>query len=319
MVRQALMQAARDALAAPSIYNTQPWRWNVTAEGLELWADLDRHLKVTDADGRQLMISCGCALHHAVVALAASGWQPVVRRLPDPGRRHLAADINVMPLAAPAAQDIAMYGAMRQRHTDRRAFTAEPVPARVLSGLAAAAERQGAHLYFVTTSQLGALREAAQVAEVAHQADPAYRAELAAWAHRPPQAGDGIAPGTAVDPSMRRVPVRVFGPLGFGRSAGLEHDAGASYGIVFTDTDERVDCIRAGEALSAVLLTAVSSGLATAPVSDVIEVPRSRRLLQGLLAGGGYPQIAVRIGYSPKEEISGVAPRRDPDSVITSS
>lgn len=79
-IRTALTLAGR----APSIHNTQPWRWRVGGAGLEFYCEPHRQLENTDPDGRDLMISCGAALHHCVVALAALGWKAMVHRLPDP-------------------------------------------------------------------------------------------------------------------------------------------------------------------------------------------------------------------------------------------
>jgi hypothetical protein len=66
-----LAAAARTAGFAPSIHNTQPWRWRVSGPTLELWAVRDRQLAVVDPEGRMLAVSCGAALHHPRVALAA--------------------------------------------------------------------------------------------------------------------------------------------------------------------------------------------------------------------------------------------------------
>src|SRR5262245_36766735 len=92
---RALREAAEQALAAPSIFNTQPWRWQISDDTLRLWADRQRQLLVADPEGRLLTISCGVALHHARVALAAAGHQAVVRRLPDPADDDLLAEIRV--------------------------------------------------------------------------------------------------------------------------------------------------------------------------------------------------------------------------------
>lgn len=317
--RRALREAAWHALAAPSIYNTQPWRWQLAGGDsggeLRLWAERDRRLPVTDADARQLMISCGAALHHAIVTLSAAGWQPKVVRFPDHEQPALLAVISVAGEHSPTPQDFAEYSAIHHRHTDRRAFTAESVPSAVLSALVGAAEIQGAHMYFVPTRQIGVLREAAREAEAAHQADPQYQAELAAWTSRPSSAGDGIPIETAVEPTVRLVPVRSFAPPGFGASPGFEHDVSASYGLIFTDTDSKLDCLRAGQALSAVLLTATAAGLGTAPISDIIEVPQTRLLITQLIDGDGFPQIAVRVGHPPAGEAP-ATPRRDPTTVI---
>src|SRR5690606_6798678 len=73
-----LADAARAAGAAPSVHNTQPWRWRVYPDRLDLFADRSRQLTVADPDGRLLTVSCGAALHHARVALVAAGWLPQV-------------------------------------------------------------------------------------------------------------------------------------------------------------------------------------------------------------------------------------------------
>ena len=65
------------ATRAPSIHNTQPWRFVLTADALELWADRRRQLATADLDGRALLVSCGGALHLAGLGLAAQGWRTV--------------------------------------------------------------------------------------------------------------------------------------------------------------------------------------------------------------------------------------------------
>ena len=66
-----LAEAVEHALRAPSVHNTQPWRWRVDAPSVHLYSDASRQLPNIDPDGRDLMLSCGAALHHCVVALAA--------------------------------------------------------------------------------------------------------------------------------------------------------------------------------------------------------------------------------------------------------
>ena len=63
------------ACRAPSVHNTQPWIWRTTPYGVDLLADESRHLAVSDPTGRNMVISCGCALHHAQVVAAALGWE----------------------------------------------------------------------------------------------------------------------------------------------------------------------------------------------------------------------------------------------------
>src|SRR5688572_10345825 len=80
---------------APSIHNTQPWRWRIDGSTLELFAAPERQLGVTDPAGRLSTISCGAALHHVVVAMSAAGWSVDVVRLPDPEHPGLLARLSV--------------------------------------------------------------------------------------------------------------------------------------------------------------------------------------------------------------------------------
>jgi nitroreductase len=298
-----LEAAAEAALHAPSVFNTQPWRWRVTGDTLELSADPDRRLAVTDPDGRLLLISCGTALHHARTALAAAGWTATVERLPDPAQPELLARVR---LGQPAPVDPGaerMAAAISRRRTDRRAYGDEPVSEQTLTRLRRYVESEGAYLHVVPDDQVPMLAISAERAATAEQGDPAYREELERWTNRPQERGDGVQPQTAVEPTLRRVPVRDFAPGGnAGLSAGEAVDRGAAYVIVFGTTDRRIDLLRGGEALSALLLQATAEGLATAPLSEAVEVAWTRHLLTTLLADIGEPYIAVRLGHLPAGE-----------------
>ncbi|MFC4108573.1 Acg family FMN-binding oxidoreductase [Micromonospora zhanjiangensis] len=314
---QILAEAARRALRAPSVFNTQPWRWRIGPDGLELHADRDRQLAATDPDGRLLVVSCGAALHHARVALAAEGYRAEVTRFPEPGQPDLLARIRVTGRGEPTDDDVRLGAAIDRRRTDRRGFGDPPVPAAAVDRLRAAAERNGGYLHVVRKDQLPMLAVATAHAAACELADPAYRAELARWTNRPPTSGDGVPASTAVRQAPRRVPVRDYA---VGTEPGLEvgagRDRGATYGVLFGATDEPAGWLRGGEALSAVLLTAVVAGLAAAPISDPIEVDWPRRLMRDLLAGLGEPYLVVRVGVPTGQDDPPPVPRRDADQVI---
>jgi hypothetical protein len=147
--------------------------------------------------------------------------------------------------------------------------------------------------------------------------DPAYRAELTRWTSRPAWSGDGVPPATAVQPDLRRVPVRNFLPDGSpGLLAGASHDEGAVFVIIFGTGDRPVDLLRGGEAMSALLLRATADGLSTAPISEAVEVAWPRQLLRGLLSGIGEPYLIVRLGYVDSPDVLPVTPRRAVGEVI---
>jgi hypothetical protein len=312
---RALARAAMAAGRAPSIFNSQPWRWRITGDAAELRADRERQVPVVDPDGRLLTLSCGTALHHARVALAGTGVTAVVFRMPDPdvlARIQVAGTREVSPAAIRAQQ------AMALRRTDRRPFADVEVPAGALEELRVAAEGEGAHLYLLRRDEVLLLAVAASRAAAVEFADPASRAELATWTRRPTEAGDGVPAVTADSRGGRPVPGRDFTP-GAPIVTGEPVDRYARYVMLFTDDDTPLSRLCAGEALSATLLTATMLRLATSPMSDVIEVPATRNLLREMLGGLRYPMIALRVGVPAEGPARPAAPRRPADEIIETS
>lgn len=97
------------AVRAPSIHNSQPWRWRVGAANINLFIDPARRLSHVDPAGRGMVLSCGVALQHCTVALPALGWATEVHRFPNPGDSNHVASVDIIGSSTSAA-DIARAG-----------------------------------------------------------------------------------------------------------------------------------------------------------------------------------------------------------------
>jgi nitroreductase len=118
------------AARAPSVHNTQPWRFTVTGQAIELYADASRQL-MEDLTGREMIISCGAALFGLRLAIRSLGCQPEVDLFPDPSQRHLLARVRASRQAPITTGERAMLRAVPHRHTHRGVFEARPRRARV--------------------------------------------------------------------------------------------------------------------------------------------------------------------------------------------
>ncbi|HEX5997330.1 MAG TPA: hypothetical protein VFY84_19495 [Jiangellales bacterium] len=315
---QVLVDAAQRAQRAPSILNTQPWRWRVGAAVLHLFADLDRQIRSIDPEGRLLMLSCGAALHHARAALAATGHDVAVDRFPDPAVPDLLASLRLTSNHEPPYRDVEALRNMRRRHTDRRPFVATvAVPTEAISSMKQAAQSEDAWLHQIPPQQLPVLAAAAEKAAAAEARMEDYQDDLDRWTRRPRTSGEGVPRETVAAQTPRLVRIRDFTP---GRETlldpGFGDDRFAEFLILATATDTPQHWLRAGEATSAAWLAATSAGLVVSVLSDVIEIGDARALLRRLLDPPAYPQLVFRVGVNMQPQPPPESPRRPASEVI---
>lgn len=298
----ALRHAAVRAVLAPSVHNTQPWRLVLGPDRLEVHADWSRWLPVLDGRGRQLLLSCGCALLNARCSLAAAGVPVRVDRFPDPLRPHLLAtiavleessaphhDVDVDPADPDPDADLAgLDAAVEDRRTNRLRFDGEPLPAELLDRLVGVAIHHGVELLPLTERQARSAAQLSRVADKVEDATPGYRHELRAWTGGDTGRRDGVSGGGGLRTRLR-MDTHGMGwrPAFAGTGAllllGTRHDSQAAW-------------LRAGEALERVLLTVTAAGLAVSNLSQVVEVDETNNRLRHELGLTVHPQVLLRVG-----------------------
>jgi hypothetical protein len=300
----AVRRAAVRATLAPSIHNTQPWRFVLSSTTLEVHADWNRRLRVLDPRGRQLLISCGCAVFNARVALAAAGYEALVERFPDPSQPNLVAQLS---LAEPATDPVAIGSldpVIELRRTNRRRFADEPLPPEVCAALVAIASDEGAELFPVMRAghrQVIALLS--RQADDVENLDPGYRAELRAWTTADPRRLDGV-PAIAVPHvdagAHDEVPIRDFDTHGQGALATQTHSsADQAMFLLGTTADTPTAWVRAGEALEHALLDITRRGYVASPFTQVVEVAATNAALREQLQLAMHPHLLLRVGRAP--------------------
>ncbi|MFY1632904.1 Acg family FMN-binding oxidoreductase [Solwaraspora sp. WMMB335] len=315
----ALAEAAAAAGYAPSVHNTQPWRWRVRPDRLELHADRGRQLPATDPDGRLLVLSCGTALHHARIALAAQGWTADVARLPEPDDRQLLAVLRPTGRTPVQPETMRLVQAMQVRHTDRRPVSDEPLPVAAVTAITAAAGT-AVRMQILSSDQVMLLAAAASRAEELESEDPQIRGELDYWTGLAAPAGTGLPEEVLPERvAQTTVPGRDFGRAGT-LPVGAGHDRAAVYALLFGDDDEPASWLAAGEALSAAWLTATELGVSVVPLSGAVEVTSTRQTLRRVLADLGYPYLVLRLGIaSPDHAGPPHTPRMPATQVVDTS
>jgi nitroreductase len=313
----ALTAAVTIAGLAPSIHNTQPWHWRMRTVGVDLWAERRRQLATSDPDGRLLTLSCGAALHHAQVALAAQGYQSIVLPFPDPAKPdHLARLCLAGPVPVTAAV-MRLYHAIGLRSTDRRPGRPEPVDDNALLSVVLAVQSEGCFLHPLRPDQVVDLAAAVGQAQEDQAADPRWRAEIGRWAGGTRSGGAGVPDANIPDrrPSTT-VAQRDFGHPGT-LPVGDGHDRAATYAILYGEVDEPVDWLNAGRALSHAWLAATDVGISVMPVSAAVEVPAARLSLHGMLPCPGYPYLVLRLSEADVHRAPLPTPRLSTRQVVS--
>lgn len=140
------------AARAPSLRNLQPWRWRVDGETVHLYADWSRRAGDTPADRRDVLLGCGAVLDHCIVALAAAGWHPSVRRFPDRTDNSHLAILEVIE-QPPRGGWRELASAIPRRRADRRPYGTRRIAPGSLELLYIRARRLDVDVQVVPTSR----------------------------------------------------------------------------------------------------------------------------------------------------------------------
>jgi len=294
----------RDAVTlachAPSLHNSQPWRWIAERATLHLWADPYRLVRATDQAGRELTLSCGAVLDHLRVAMAAAGWDSATERCPDPNQPDHLATLQFRPMEAVTEAHQRLAAAILRRHTDRLPFGAPGRWTALQSALQRAVVPYEVMLDVVADDARPMLAEASRLTETLRRYDTSYQDELRWWTS--PFASDERVPQNALVSSSEAARVDVARAFPPGdetqHRVTVEHDQSKIL-VLSTHHDDRLEVLRCGEALSAVLLECTMAGMATCTLTHMTELAPSRDIIRQAIGQTGLPQVLLRVGRSP--------------------
>ncbi len=313
-----LKKAVLLACRAPSVHNSQPWRWVADKDVVHLLLDRHRALPATDPSSREAIMSCGAVLDHFCAAMTAAQWQSRIDRCPNPNDPDHLASVEFSPLDCVTEAQRSRARAILHRRTDRLPFESptcwelfEPV-------LRSTIDEDTVTLHVLSDDLRPELIEASQLSEALRRDDSSYDAELHWWTS-PFALAEGVPPSAlASDAERLRVGVGRDFPVASrqDRRAGIDADCSKIL-VLSTSEDSRLDVLRCGEALSTVLLECTMYGMATCTLTHLIESSESRDIVRDLIGYLGEPQVLVRVGITPPlDGVAAPTPRRPLDHVL---
>ena len=315
---------AEIAARAPSVHNTQPWRFTVAGQAIELYADASRQL-MEDLAGREMIISCGAALFGLRLAVRSLGYQPEVDLFPEPSQRRLLARVRAGRRAPVTSDERAMLQAVPHRHTHRGAFDPGSLPAGLLERLRDDVAAEGATLVVIgdgpAYQQLTAILSSWSRWRDLYPTSPAEirtQAETLRWTRE------------AGSPARDGVPAQAF-PASAGREAGRlpqrDFDLGRCWGfpmsggppapvtaIMATPGDDQESWLGAGQALQRMLLRAASQWVFARLQTQPLQSASVRAQIRGSLTPAESPQLLLELGVA---RTSRPTPRRPTGDLTT--
>ncbi len=313
----------RFAILAPSTYNTQPWRFRVSCDGVEIFADYTRRMPVADPGGRELLMSIGAAVMNLRVAAAHFGFGCDIAYNHSGASEAALANVRLTPAVAQHQVDRALaplFPFIMRRHTNRHAFLLSRIPVSVLERASALADGTEARAMTSTDGERNArIADLVARGDRTLMADAAYRRNISAWVHAHAAShADGLpAQAFGFDGRLAAIAPWATRVLDLGKIRAA-HDKNlcleAPGLIALCANDSTGNFLAVGELLECILLHLTCDGLHHSYFNMPVQVPELRTELQGVLDVSVPPQLLLRVGYSLSEPIR--TPRRPIEEVV---
>jgi hypothetical protein len=289
------------ATLAANGHNTQPWKFAIKDNAIEIHPDYSRRLPVVDPHDRELWISLGCALENLLVAARASGYTTEVT-YPD------RADFIHVQLAADTPQGSSLFDAIPLRQNTRSAYDGRLIKNEDLDQLQSLQVEPGVTLQFTTNpTAMDTILEYVNLGNLAQYADTAFVDELIEWLRFNKKEAlsslDGLYSACSGNPQVPRFIGQMFVA---GTKPQQQADADAAKFrtspvavVVASETEDKSAWVRTGQVYERLALQTTALGIKSAFLNQPIEVPELRGQFQSAIGLGSYlPQLLVRLGYA---------------------
>lgn len=296
-----MRELVRYATLAPNGHNTQPWKFAIRENAIEIHPDYTRRLPVVDHNDRELWISLGCALENLLVATRAAGYAPEVT-YPD------TADFIDVRLTMDTPQASPLFDAIPLRQNTRSEYNGQPVKTADLDRIQTLPLEPGVVLHFVTNpTGSETVLEYVNQGNLNQYADEAFIEELIDWLRFNKKealaSSDGLYSRCSGNPEVPRWLGQMFVA---GMKPQQQADADArklrsSSGtvIVVSESEDKTAWVRTGQVYERMALKTTSLNIKSAFLNQPIEVADVRRQFQSAMGlGNALPQLLVRFGYA---------------------
>ena len=295
-----MRELVRFAALAASGHNTQPWKFKILGNAIEIHPDFTRRLPAVDPNDRELWISLGAALENLLVAARASGFAPEVT-YPD------SADVIRVRLTRDTPQVSPLLATILTRQNTRSIYDGQPIQSNYLERLRVTLE-PGVSLQFRSSrSELETILEYVNQGNLKQYADQAFMTELIHWVRFDKREAlaslDGLYSRCSGNPAVPRwlgqMVVTGTKPQGQADSDAKKLRSSSGAVIVTSASDDKPAWVRVGQVYERLALEMTALNIKSAFLNQPIEVSSIRGQFQTAMGlEKMLPQLLVRFGYA---------------------
>ena len=305
--RPELRDYVRFGTLASNAHNTQPWKFRLGADTIDILPDFSRRTPVVDPDDHHLYVTLGCAAQNVVIAANASGRPAELSVAADGCERDA---IHVFLGQGPGighVTDADLCSAIPVRQSTRSEYDGQALSGAELRQLEEAAAMPGVDVHVIT--ERPGLEQALAFIQEGNSAQmdiPAFVRELKKWIRYNPaaalKAGDGLLGRCSGSPSAPNWLGSIVFDLVFKKDAENKKYArqlrsSAGLAVFVAERESPGGWIQAGRSFERFALQATVLGIRHAHLNMPVEVPEVRTAFADWLGiPGRRPDIVVRFG-----------------------
>ncbi|MEO9870610.1 Acg family FMN-binding oxidoreductase [Ekhidna sp.] len=307
---------------APSGHNSQPWKFLLFGDRIEIHPDFSRSLPVVDPQNRELYISLGCAAYNIGI-LAPHFGLSATKSVEKLEQDYF---VKIVFEKGEQVDQRDMIKWIEKRQTNRGHFDEEQITQEAMGQLLSFAQENAMNTYFFKNGEetFETLKEYIGYGNEIQMKSKAFKNELLSWIRfndsQISKTQSGLTYKVMNSPSLPgflgRLIVHSFLTPKKQNKSDLQKIASSSYFVLFTTKSMAIveEWVELGMDLQKLLLQLTSLGIANAYLNPPCEIQSlSQELRKELPINGDYPNIILRIGYASP---ANYAPRRNLEEVI---
>jgi len=313
MKNQDLINLTKYAIKAPSVHNSQPWKFKLEKNSITIYPDYERILPVADPENHELFISLGCALENLIIAAGHFGYHTDIEmKMEDPFQESIRVEFS----SGNNQNYNRLFKNIEIRQSTRNKYNKALIPPADIEKLNEAGNQdQVLFLLFTEPGQIDPVIEITKRATVLQLSKKEFIKEIMQWIRfnkmTAKKSGDGLYSGAIGSPSVPKWFGKLFLNLTLDPKSEARKNVNLmknSSGILIFIAKEnnKQAWVNLGRSFQRVAITATSLNINHAHISSACEeIAARKKLTEALqLNPGEQPLLIIRIGYSAKRPYS---------------